>query len=264
MTFNNKTVWIIGASSGIGKALSIEMAKLNANIVLSSRNIEELEKVKNSCLKYTKNCLLIPMDLEQNADYSSIVKEVIQKYGTIDYLILNGGISQRSFAFETPLKIDRRIMEINYFGNISVAKAVLPTMMNQKSGHIIVVSSVVGKFGYPLRSAYSASKHALHGFFETLRAEQNKYGIKVTIVIPGRVKTNISYNAILKDGSRHNQLDDGQAQGISAESCSKQIIKAIKKNKKEVFIGGREIYLVWARKFLPFLFYSFVNKIHHR
>ena len=147
-------------------------------------------------------------------------------------------------------------MEINYFGNIAITKAVLPYMMEQKSGHIVVVSSVVGKFGFPLRSTYSASKHALHGYYETLRAEQASNRIKVTIVIPGRVKTNISYNAILKDGSRHNQLDDGQAQGISAESCSKQIIKAIKKNKKEVFIGGKEIYLVWVRKFLPVLFYG--------
>ncbi|HJN06555.1 MAG TPA: SDR family oxidoreductase [Bacteroidales bacterium] len=261
MTFNDKTVWIIGASSGIGKALSITMAKLQANVVLSSRNVEELEKVKNRCVHYTENCFLIPLDLEKNNDYSSNVKEVIQRYGSIDYLILNGGISQRSFAFETPLKIDRRIMEINYFGNIAITKAVLPYMMEQKSGHIVVVSSVVGKFGFPLRSTYSASKHALHGYYETLRAEQASNRIKVTIVIPGRVKTNISYNAILKDGSRHNQLDDGQAQGISAESCSKQIIKAIKKNKKEVFIGGKEIYLVWVRKFLPVLFYSFVNKI---
>lgn len=264
MTFKGKTVWIIGASSGIGKALSIDMAKLKANIVLSSRNVEELEKVRSTCLLYTENCSVIQLDLEKNADYSSNVNEVLETYNTIDYLILNGGISQRSLAIETPINIDRLIMEINYFGYISITKSVLPAMVKQQSGHIIVVSSVVGKFGFPLRSAYSASKHALHGFYETLRAEQKRNRINITIIIPGWVRTNISYNAILKDGSRHNQMDDSQAQGISAESCSKQIIRAIKKNKKEVTIGGKELHMIWIRKFLPFLFYSIVNKIHPR
>lgn len=261
MFFKGKTVWIIGASSGIGRALAIDMAKLQADLVISSRDVEELEKVREVCLQHTKRCYIIPLDLEENTYYNPQVKEVIRLYNTIDYLILIGGISQRSLVFETPIEIDRRLMEINYFGNISLTKVVLPHMIEQKSGHIIVVSSIVGKFGFPLRSAYSASKHALHGFYETLRAEQKQNNINITIVIPGRVQTNISYNAVLKDGSRHKQLDDGQAQGISAESCSKQIINAIKKNKKEALIGGKEIWMVWIRKFLPFLFYSFANKI---
>lgn len=261
MTFKGKSVWIVGASSGIGKALAIDMAKLESKLILSSRNVIELEKVKDICLQHTKFCTVVPIDLEKNTDYDFQVEEVVSIYGKIDYLIVNGGISQRSLVFETPLSIDRQLMEINYFGNIAITKAVLPTMISQKSGHIIVVSSIVGKFGFPLRSAYSASKHALHGFYETLRAEQKQNNINVTIAIPGRVKTNISYNAILKDGSKHRQLDEGQARGISTESCSKQIVAAIKKNKKEALIGGKEIYMVWIRKFLPFLFYSFANKI---
>jgi len=261
MIFKGTTVWIIGASSGIGKALSIDMAKRKANLVLSSRNLEELETVREICLQFAKHCTVIPIDLEKNDNYNPLVKQVIALYNTIDYLIVNGGISQRSLVFETPLSIDRRLMEINYFGNISITKAVLPYMVNQKSGHIVVVSSIVGKFGFPLRSAYSASKHALHGFYETLRAEENTNNINITIAIPGRVQTNISYNAVLKDGSKHKQLDDGQAKGISAESCSKQIIKAIVKNKKEVLIGGKEIWLVRIKRFLPFLFYRFASKI---
>jgi len=261
MTFNNRTVWIVGASSGIGRALAIDMAKLRAKLVLSSRNVGELEKVKANCLKFTENCYIIPLDLENNSNYDTETKAVIKKYTTIDYLIINGGISQRSLISETPLNIDRKLMEINYFGNISIAKSVLPYMMKQKSGHIVTVSSIVGKFGFPLRSAYSASKHALHGYYETLRAEQKSNNINVTIVIPGRVTTNISKNAILKDGSSYNKLDKGQAQGISAQSCSKQIIKAIKKNKKEVLIGGKELSMVWIRRFFPSLFYRFATKI---
>ena len=261
MIFTNKTVWIIGASSGIGRALAIDMAKFQTNLVISSRNVDELEMVKDDCLKFTKNCIVVPLDLEINSDYSNEVKQVVKKYGTIDFLIVNGGISQRSLIHETPISIDRKLMEINYFGNISITKSVLPFMMKQKSGHIVIVSSIVGKFGFPLRSAYSASKHALHGYYETLRAEQKTNNINVTIVIPGRVKTNISQNAILKDGSSYDKLDKGQEQGISAQSCSTQIIKAIKNNKKEVLIGGKELTMVWIRRFFPFLFYRFATKI---
>ena len=260
MAFKDKSVWIIGASSGIGKALAIDMAKAKAKIILSSRNIEELKKVQEECLKLTDYCVSLKLDLEFNGDYSKEVGEVLSHYSTIDYLLLVGGVSQRSYAYETPESIDRKLMEINYFGNVSITKAVLPTMIKQKSGHIVVVSSIAGKFGWPLRSAYSASKHALHGFFESLRAEQVSNNIIVTMAVPGRVLTNISQNALLKDGSKHGKLDSGQEKGISAESCSMQIIAAIKKNKKEVLIGGKEIYMVWIRKFLPFLFYSFAAK----
>ncbi len=260
MTFKNSTVWIIGASSGIGKALAIDIAKKNAKLVLSSRNITELENVKQTCLRYTSHCIVIPLDLEQNSDYKEHVNKVVPKYESIDYLLLVGGVSQRSYAFETPDSIDRKLMEINYFGNISITKAVLPIMVNQQSGHIVVVSSIAGKFGWPLRSAYSASKHALHGFFESLRSEQKTNNINITIAVPGRVLTNISQNALLKDGSNYGKLDFGQERGISAESCSKQIIRAIQKEKKEILIGGKEIYMVWIKKFLPFIYYKIAAK----
>ncbi len=261
MDFKNKTVWIIGSSSGIGKALAFDFAKLGANLILSSRNVSELEKIKIECLNYTTNCSVIPLDLEKNNNYKHKVDEVIQKYSTIDYLIINGGISQRSLAFETPIEIDRKIMEINYFGNIAITKSVLPHMIKQQSGHIVTVSSIVGKFGFPLRSAYSASKHALHGFYETLRFEHQKDNIKITIAIPGRVKTNVSINALNKNGIAHGEMDQGQEEGISADDCSKQIIKAIQKNKKEILIGGKELLMVKFKKWLPFIFYKIASKI---
>ncbi len=261
MNLENKTVWIIGASSGIGKALSIDYAKLNAKLIISSRKVDQLEKIKEECLKNTPNCSVIPLDLEKNTNYKHKVDEAIQKYKTIDYLIVNGGVSQRSLAAETPLEIDRKLMEINYFGNIAITKAVLPHMIKQQSGHIVTVSSIVGKFGFPLRSAYSATKHALHGFYETLRFEHQKDNIKVTIVIPGRIKTDVSINALNKDGKPHGEMDPGQNTGMPVEICSKQIIKAIQKNKKEVLIGGKELMMVRFRRFLPFLFYKIANKI---
>lgn len=213
------------------------------------------------CLLYTKHCSVIPLDLEKSEDFGNFVNEIVKIYTSIDYLLLNGGVSQRSFVYETPIEIDRKLMEINYFGNIALAKAVLPQMIKQQNGHMIVVSSLVGKFGFPLRSAYAASKHALHGFFETLRAEHEKDNIKVSIVIPGRVKTNISMNALTKEGERYGEMDPGQDKGLSAASCSKKIIKAIKKEKKEVLVGGKELIMVKIRNYLPFLFYKIVSKV---
>jgi short-subunit dehydrogenase len=265
MKFENKVVWIVGASSGIGEGLAYAFSKLKTRLVISSRKIEVLEEVKQKCLALgAAEVLVLSLDLEQNSDYASKVKEVISKFQKIDYLIVNGGISQRSLIFETGADIDRKLMEINYFGNIAITKAVLPYMKQEQSGHIVTVSSIVGKFGFPLRSAYSASKHALHGFYETLRAEHKQDNIKVTVAIPGRVKTNISYHALKNDGQEHKEMDKGQETGISSEACAKKMIKAIKNERKEVLIGGKELIMVWIRRFLPFLFYNIVNKIESK
>lgn len=261
MNFKNKVAWVIGASSGIGKAVAIEFAKLGSIIIISSHEKEELEKVKLECENIGAECFVQVLDLANQSNFEEITNIIINKYNRIDILINNGGISQRSLIKETSLDIDRKLMEINYFGNIALTKAVLPQMIKQNEGSIVTLSSIVGKFGFPLRSAYSASKHALHGFYETLRAEHKKDNLNVTIAIPGRVRTNISYNAILKDGTPNNKLDDGQKNGITSEDCAKQIIKAINRNKKEVLIGGKELLMVHLRRFLPSVFYRIVSKI---
>ncbi len=261
MDFSTKVIWITGASSGIGKALALAFAKKGANIVLSSRKRPQLEIVQKSCESLGAQCLVVPLDLADSSDFPARAEEVTQKFGKIDILINNGGMSQRSLIKETPLELDRKLMEINYFGNIALTKAVLPYMLAQKSGHIVTVTSIVGKFGFPLRSAYSASKHALHGFYETMRAELKRDNIRVTIAIPGRVKTQISVHALLKDGTTNNKMDEGQETGISAEKCAQDIIKAIQNNKKEVLIGGKEIWLAHIRRFVPSLYYRIVDKV---
>lgn len=262
MNFTDKNIWITGASSGIGKALAIEFSKYKPKLILSSRNVEELEKTKIICEKNGAECFITPLDLSKVSKIQTIANEVISKFNKIDILVNNGGISQRSLTEETSIDIDRQIMEINYFGNIALTKAVLPNMISNKSGNILTISSIVGKFGFPLRSSYSASKHALHGFYESLRVEvEDKYNIKVNIIIPGRIKTNISINSIQKDGSKYNKMDEGQENGISAEKCAKKIIIAINKNKKESLIGGKELIMVYLRQYLPRIFYNFVKKI---
>ena len=261
MKQTNQVVWITGASSGIGRALAQAYAAKDARLVLSSRNRQKLEIVQKECISLGAECLVLPLDLADAKDFPGKAQTVIDTFGRIDILINNGGISQRALIKETPIELDRKIMEINFFGNIALTKAVLPYMIRQQAGHIVVVSSIVGKFGFPLRSAYSASKHALHGFYETLRAEHKSDHIRVTLAIPGRVKTQISVNAILKDGSPSNKMDDGQDAGISPERCARQIIRAVQKNKKEVLIGKKELLLVHIRRFLPGLYYRIVDKV---
>jgi len=261
LEYNNKTVWITGASSGIGRALVKRFSKENANIILSSRNVSELEKLKSEVESYGNKVVIETLDLANQDSFKEIVERVISEFGSIDLLINNGGISQRSLVEETSLDVDRKLMEVNFFGTVALTKAVLPYMLKQGGGQIAVVTSIVGKFGFPLRSAYSASKHALQGFFDTLRAETQDRGIKVTIIIPGRIKTNISLGAIVADGSTHGKMDEGQDGGMPAEEAATKIFNGLKNEKKEILVGRKELMMVHIRRFFPFLYYRMVSKI---
>ncbi len=257
--FENKICWVTGASSGIGKEIAIQLSNLGAKVILSARNSDSLIEIKNS-LKNPENHFVLSLDLEKSAEFPDLAKQLISKYGKIDFLFNNGGLSQRSEAAETALEIDRRIMEINYFGNIALSKAVLPYFQKQKSGHIIVISSIAGKFGFFLRSAYSASKHALHGFYESLALEEEKNNIHVTIACPGKINTPISTNALTKSGEKHGLMDHNQETGMPVEICVNILLKAVSKNKREILIGYKEIKAVTLKRFLPKLFWKVIRK----
>ncbi|NVO03718.1 MAG: SDR family oxidoreductase [Bacteroidetes bacterium] len=261
MYFTEKIVWITGASSGIGEAMAYQFAAENARLIISSNNSEELEKVKTNCLKTCSQCDAIFIDLEKPESIKEAFDRVMTITPKIDVLVNNGGVSQRTLFVDTSMEIFRKIMEINLFGAVLLTKYVLPVMLKNGGGHIVATSSISGKFGFNLRSAYAASKHALHGFFESVRLENYKENIRVTIVCPGRVRTNISLNALTADGKAHGKMDDGQDGGITAESCAKQILRAIRKNKKEVLIGGKELLMVHFKRFTPFIFNRIIRKI---
>jgi len=257
--FNDKIIWITGASSGIGLALARECAKKGAAVVLSARSADKLEDVRKSLHNAEKH-LVLPLDLENQSNFNERVEQVVAHYGRIDILINNGGISQRGEAWSTPLEVDRKIMEINYFGTIALTKAVLPIMQQQQSGHIVAISSIAGKFGFFLRSAYAASKHALQGFFESLLLEEEKNNINVTLVFPGKINTPISTNALNEKGEAHGVMDHNQETGMPAEECARQILKAIAQNKIEVLIGNKEIKAVTVKRFFPRLFWKIIRK----
>lgn len=259
MSITGRVVWITGASSGIGEAMAYAFAGRGAQLVLSARNTERLQEVKARC-SYPDRHLILPLDLDDSAAFSEKVQSVLDALGRIDILINNGGISQRSPAAETNLETDRRIMETNFFGTVALTKAVLPSMLKITSGQIVVISSLAGKFGTPLRSTYSASKHALQGFFDSLRAELSEKGIRVLIVCPGFIRTSISINALCADGSCHGVMDDAQAAGLAPEVCAEKIIQAIEKGKDEVLIGGKELLGVYLKMFVPGIFNRIIAK----
>ncbi len=259
--FKNKTIWITGASSGIGEALALEISKEKANLILSGRNENALEWVSEMCKSNGSNAQIVPFDLGDEQSVKKAAENVLAKHERIDCLYHFGGISQRSFVNETPLGVDRKIFEVNFFGTVALTKAVLPAMIKNGGGQIAVTSSIVGKFGFPYRSAYSASKHALHGFFESLRAENVNNKIQVSVIIPGRIKTNISINAIDKEGKAHAKMDEGQETGMAADVTAKIIIRKLKRQKKEILVGGKEIIMVHIRRFLPRLFYFMASRV---
>ncbi len=252
--FADKVIWITGASSGIGEALAMTFAAAGARLVLSARREGELQRVAGQTGLPGEQLMILPMDMRQSETFPYQVAMVKKKFGRVDVMVHNAGISQRSLARETLVDVDRKLMEVNYFGPVALTKALLPLMTAQGGGQLVVVSSLVGYFGTPMRSAYAASKHALHGFFEALRAEENANRIAVTIICPGYIRTSISVNALNEKGEKHNKMDEDQENGISPEECAGKILKAIAAGKQEALIGGREVMGVYLKRFVPGVF----------
>jgi len=259
--FKGKVIWITGASSGIGEALVYEFSRRGARLIISSNDLPGLERVKSSCGNQSDMVNCIPFDLFDIKGIEKLIQQQINTFGKIDYLLNIGGISQRSRIEETPLWLDRKIFEINFFGTIGFTKAVLPYMIRQKSGHILATSSISGRFGFPLRSAYSASKQALHGFFETLYLENKSNNIKVSVIIPGRVRTQISMHALDSRGKEHGKMDEGQANGLTPETAAKIIIRGIIRDKREILVGRGELALLYIRRICPWLFFRIADKV---
>ena len=259
--YEHKVVWITGASSGIGAALVLALSQFKLKLIISARRAAELNKLKEQCSAMPAEIVVLPFDLSNIDSFESVVEQAVQKFGRIDLLFNNGGVSQRSLTKETPLPVDRKIMEVNFFANIQLSKLVLPFMLKQHYGHFIVTSSLSGKFGFYERSAYAASKHALHGFYESLFLENRTQGIRVTMLCPGSIKTSIALAALNKDGLPAAAADARLDNGMDASACAQKIIIAVAKEKKEVLIGKSELIPAYLKRFLPALFWQLMYKL---
>ncbi|SOD90753.1 SDR family oxidoreductase [Spirosoma fluviale] len=252
--FSEAVVWITGASSGIGEALVLEIARhKGVKLILSARRKEELERVAKQTGLSASDLLILPLDMSRPDDMAPAVEAVQQRFGRIDYVFQNAGITQRSSVADTDFSVYQRIMDINFFGVVALTKAVLPLMLVQGSGHFVVTSSVAGKLATKQRSGYCASKHALHGFFDSLRAETFDAGLRVTLVCPGYIRTPISVHALGANGQPHGQMDENQEKGMPATEFARRLLRAVSQEKEELYIGGKETYAIYLKRFFPSL-----------
>lgn len=259
--YTGKTVWITGASSGIGESLAREFALDGSKVIISSHEADELERVRKNLEPISKEVYPVVFNLGKPEEVQNTAEKVLKEFGSIDILMNNGGISQRATVIDSSIDMDRKIMEIDYFSGVILTKAVLPGMIKNGWGHIGVTSSISGKFGFPLRSAYGAAKHALFGFYGAVRAENAGNGIKVTIFSPGRVRTNISLHSLVKGGKEYGKMSAGQAKGITPEKCARKMVSAMKRGRKDVLIGGFELVMVWIHKYCKWLFYKLAGRV---
>ena len=247
-----ETVWITGGSSGIGEACAYLWAEGGARLVLTAPTAEELAPVAAKCReKGAPDVVILPYDLSHPDGIPALVDAAWGAFGGLTTTYLNAGISQRTTVEDTSMEMVRTLMEIDYFAPAAIAKELLPRMAAQGGGHIGVTTSIAGRFGFPLRCGYCSAKSALYGFFESLQAESYDRGIRVTLVCPGRVRTNISLRALDKGGKPHGKMDPGQAGGITTEKAARIIVKAIRKGRREVLVGGKELIMVYVKRFFP-------------
>ena len=260
--FENKVVWITGASSGIGEATAYRFAKEGARLIVTALEADLLDEVVKRCKEYgSPDAVALPFDLSDSDGLDALAEKAWSSFGQIDVFYNNAGISQRGTTVETEMRVIRKVMDIDYFAPVILTKNILPRMIGQGGGQLVVTTSIAGRFGFPLRCAYSSAKHALYGFFETVQAETYDQNIRVTIVCPGRVQTNISKYALEKDGTQHGKMDAGQAGGVTSQQAADKIVKAVYKKKREVMVGRYELLMAYIKQFCPSLAAKLARRI---
>lgn len=243
-----KTIWVTGASSGIGKAIANECGKVHGvKLVLSGRDAERLKEVRSDILKHNasmaeKDVAIVMFDLEECGRFENVAAEMhtkaVAKIGSpIDVIILAGGISMRGKAEETTLQVHHRLMNTNYFSSIALVRAVLPSMLCRARGNVVFISSLQGKFGIANRSSYAAAKFAVHGYAESLRVESEDRGVQVLVACPGYVSTNLSLNAANGDGSSYGKMDENTANGFEPSFVAQQVLLAVRNGEREIYIA---------------------------
>lgn len=250
-----QTVWITGASSGIGEALAVRFAQDSARVVLSARRENELQRVATRCREAglaANEVLVLPLDVTDWDSLPAAVQTVLDTFGSIDLLVNNAGVSQRSLCKDTDMAVYQKLMDVDVMGQIALTKAVLPHMLEKGAGHLAVTSSVAGKVGAPMRTGYCAAKHAVMGFFDALRAEVEGQGVKVSTITPGFIRTDISRNALAGDGAAYGEEDEDIAGGMDVNECADVIFKGLQAQKREIPVGkGKEMAALWIKRISP-------------
>lgn len=259
-SMRDPVVWITGASSGIGEALAKQFAAQGAQVVLSARRAEQLERVQAQLLHPEKH-LIVPLDVTDYAGLADAYAQVLTQTGRVDCLINNAGVSQRALICDTTDETDRKLMEIDYFAPVALTRLVLPQLLKQGSGHVIFISSVAGLLGTQYRASYAAAKGAIHLWANSLRAELADQGLRVSVIFPGFVKTNVSVAALTGGGTALGSMDEAQANAMTADAFAKQAVEALQAGRDYIVIGGlKEKAGVWLSRLAPTLMYKMIRK----
>jgi dehydrogenase/reductase SDR family protein 7B len=260
--FDDRVIWITGASSGIGAALAGAFAAEGARLVLSARREDTLVQLAQRLNLPAHRVMVLALDLEQPERHADAAAAVLARMGRIDVMVHNAGVSQRSRLANTELSVIRRLIDVNYFGTVSLTQHILPVFKQQGGGQFVIISSMMGLYSAPLRGGYSAAKHALHGYFEALRAEEHDAGIRVTMICPGFVQTDVSVNALTGDGTPQGTMDQATAAGLSPEYVARRVVSATARQKLQVALGGwRELLGWWLARYAPRLHALAIRKI---
>ncbi|XP_008327993.1 dehydrogenase/reductase SDR family member 7B [Cynoglossus semilaevis] len=272
VSLQDAVVVITGASSGLGKECARAFHAAGARLVLCGRDAGRLQEVAQELTarsadtqKKTHPPCTVIFDLANTDTMDRAVEQILKCHGRVDVLINNAGVSYRGNILDTDLSVQRSVMETNYFGPIALTQALLPAMVKQRSGHIVVISSVQGKIAIPYRSAYAASKHATQAYFDCLRAEIDHYGIPVTVISPGYIRTNLSVNAVTGDGSKYGVLDKTTATGRDPGDVALAVLRAVRQRSKDVVLAEPLPTLaVYLRTLWPTLFFRLMASRAHK
>lgn len=246
----DKVIIITGASSGIGKALAKEFAKRKAKIVLAARNEDKLNQLGDQLKKESPDILVCKTDVSKEDDCKALINKTVEKFGRIDIMINNAGLSMRALFENADLAVIRKLMDVNFWGTVYCTKFALPYVLKSK-GSIVGVSSIAGYKGLPGRSGYSASKFAIQGFLEVLRIENIKNGLHVLIACPGFTASNIRNTALTADGSQQSESPRDEAKMMPADEVAEKIIRAIEKKKHRIVLTTQGKLTVYLNKFFP-------------
>ncbi len=246
----DRVIIITGASSGIGEALAQRFAMLGAKVVIAARNFEKLNKLADELKKNASDVLAVKTDVSNESDCRNLINETVIKFGKIDILINNAGISMRALFEKTDLNVIRRLMDVNFWGTVYCTKFALPHLLESK-GSVVGVSSIAGYKGLPGRAGYSASKFAMQGFLEVLRIENMKKGLHVLIACPGFTASNIRNTALAADGTMQGESPREEDKMMSADEVALHIIKAIQKKKERLTLTTQGKLTVVLNKFFP-------------
>lgn len=248
--FKDKVIIVTGASSGIGRACAFEFANNNANIVLASRREKELIKIENKIKEKGGQAFSIVTDVRKIDDCQNLINKTVEKYGKIDILINNAGISMRASFEEIDLSVIKDLMDTNFYGAVYCTKFALPYLLKQK-GTVIGISSISGLTPLPGRTGYCASKYAMDGFLNTLRLENKKNGLNVLVVHPGFTSSNIRNIALNKNGKPQKETPRNEEEMMSAERVAQIITKATLKRERDLILTPQGRLVVWLHKNFP-------------